>query len=80
MMVRAKATHGRPSLPSFSGEDDDDNNDNDDDVDDDNVIVSYSVTSELRAGAAAFVSVQRLSPRLVVPNKKGLTKKSLLLI
>ena len=69
-MVWAKAMHGRPSLASFSGDDNDDDDDDDDDVDDDKVIVSYSVTSELRAGAAAFVSVQRSSSRLVVAKQK----------
>ena len=61
-MVRAKPTHGCPSLASFSGDDDNDNDDDDDDVDDDNIVVSYSVTSKSRAGVAAFVYVQRSSP------------------
>jgi hypothetical protein len=62
--------HGHPSLASFSGDDDNDDDDNVDDVDDDNVVVSYSVTSESRAGAAAFVSIQCSSPRLVVAKQR----------
>ena len=87
-MVRAKATHRRPSLALFSGDDDSDNNDDNDDVDNNNNHVSYLVKSKLRAGAAAVVSVQCSSPpRLVVAarqinanmemqkfKQKGLTK------
>ncbi len=61
-MVRAKATHRRPSLALFSGDDDDDNDDNNDNVNNDDHHISYSVRSESRAGAAAVVSVQRSSP------------------
>ncbi len=70
-MVCAKATHCRPSLASFSGDVDDDN------VDDDDDHVSYSVRSESRARAAAVISVQRSSPRLVVAKQKRTYQNSL---
>jgi hypothetical protein len=71
MMVRVNATHHRPSLESFSGnDDDDDDNDNDDEL-----HVLYSVRTRWTP-PQLVVAARQIDANMEMRNfeQKGLTK------